>query len=135
MMPTPRSVITQTVVLPASAQMLFEMYLDPIAHEAITGASVAIGRTKGCEFRAFDGVIAGTVLAVVTPTLIVQSWRSSKFKANDKDSTLILSFAQQGEEGRIDLVHVDVPDHDYAGVIEGWEKYYWTPWRRYLQSR
>jgi hypothetical protein len=32
-----RTVIRQTVVLPASAQELFEMYLDSSAHQAITG--------------------------------------------------------------------------------------------------
>ncbi len=131
----PRSVITQTVILPAAAQTLFKMYLNPIAHEAITGGPVVIGPDQGCEFRAFDGVITGTVLVVVTPTLIVQSWRSAEFKPNDRDSTLILSFTPRGEEAQIDLVHLDVPDHDYDGVTEGWEKYYWVPWRRYLQSR
>ncbi len=130
-----RSVITQTVVLTAAAKTLFAMYLDPIAHEAISGGPVVIAPERGAEFRAFDGVITGTILAVVTPTLIVQSWRSAEFKPSDRDSTLILSFTPQGEQGRIDLVHLDVPDHDYDGVTEGWEKYYWVPWRRFLQSR
>lgn len=130
-----RSVITQTVVLPAAARTLFEMYLDPVAHGAITGGSVVIGRDEGREFRAFDGVITGTILAVVTPVLIVQSWRSAMFHPDDGDSTVILSFTPQGEAGRIDLVHLDVPAHDYQGVTSGWEKYYWVPWRRYLQSR
>lgn len=134
-MAVPRNVITQAVVLPAAAQTLFEMYLDPIAHEAITGAPVVIRTDEDCEFRAFGGVITGNMLAIVTPTLIVQSWRSAEFKPTDKDSTLILSFARHGEAGRINLVHVDVPDHDYDGVTDGWEKYYWIPWRRYLQSR
>jgi hypothetical protein len=29
-------------------------------------------------------------------------------------------------------VHLDVPEQDYQGVIDGWEKFYWTPWRRLL---
>ena len=33
----------------------------------------------------------------------------------------------EGDEGRIDLIHLDVPDQDYEGVFQGWEKYYWTP--------
>jgi hypothetical protein len=28
---------------------------------------------------------------------------------------------------------VNVADHDFAGVSQGWEKYYWTPWLEYLQ--
>jgi hypothetical protein len=65
----------------------------------------------------------------------VQSWRSLNFNDEDPDSTLILSFEERGEEGRIDLVHVDVPDGDYAGVTDGWEKFYWGPWREYLNSQ
>ncbi len=38
----------------------------------------------------------------------------------------------EGKAGRIELVHVNVADHDLEGVNEGWEKYYWKPWREYL---
>ena len=127
-----RSVITQSVVLSSSAGSLFEMYLDPQAHEAITGAPVTIGSVAGSGFKAFGGVLTGTILAVVRGSLIVQSWRSAKFGPADPDSTLILSFQPEGASGRIDLVHLDVPDHDYNGVLEGWEKFYWTPWRQLL---
>lgn len=127
-----RSVIQQSVVLPAPAAALYAMYVDPAKHAKITGAPVTIDARTGAAFRAFDGNLSGFMLTVVAPTLIVQSWRSIQFAAADPDSTLILAFTPHGEEGRIDLVHLDVPDHDYLGVVEGWEKFYWTPWRRYL---
>ncbi len=129
-----RNVIRQSVVLPASAEALFDMYLDPVVHAAITGNPVQIGRETGAEFLAFNGALSGTILATVRPKLIVQSWRSTSFKGDDPDSTLILSFSAEGNDGRIDLVHLDVPDHDFEGVNKGWEKYYWTPWRNYLES-
>jgi hypothetical protein len=50
----------------------------------------------------------------------------------DPDSTLILAFTSEGTNGRIDLVHLDVPAHNYQSVVEGWETHYWGPWRRYL---
>lgn len=129
-----RSVIFQTIALPAPAEALFDMYLDAAEHEAITGAPVTIGRKPGADFRAFEGALSGTILAVVTPNLIVQSWRSTEFKPTDRDSTLILSFKCEAGSGQINLVHVDVPDHDYDGVNDGWTKYYWTPWREYLRT-
>ena len=129
-----RNVIRQSVVLPAPAKTLFEMYLDPASHQAITGAPVDIGDERGSKFKAFDGALTGTMLEVLKPRLIIQSWRSNVFKAEDPDSTLILSFTPEGNEGRIDLIHIDVPEHDYDGVTQGWEKYYWTPWRVYLAS-
>ena len=130
-----RNVIRQSVVLPAPAETLFEMYLDPAVHRAITGAPVDIGDERGAKFKAFDGALTGTILEVVKPRLIIQSWRSNVFKAKDPDATLILSFTPENDEGRIDLIHIDVPDHDYEGVTQGWEKHYWAPWRAYLGSR
>lgn len=130
-----RSIIKLSVMLPAPADQLFDMYLDPKVHAAITGAKVKIGKRAGTRFSAFGGALSGSTLAVEPGTLIVQSWRSSNFKRTDPDSTLVLLFRPKGVHGRIDLIHLDVPDHDYDGVTKGWRKYYWTPWRRYLSTR
>jgi activator of HSP90 ATPase len=129
-----RSVIFQSIVLPASPETLFDMYLDPVAHAAFTGSPVEIGSETGDAFNAFGGVLTGEMLRIVCPTLIVQSWRSTKFNEDDVDSTLVLSFRPEGSQGRINLVHLDVPDHDYQGVTEGWKTHYWTPWRNYLSK-
>ncbi|OGP53440.1 MAG: hypothetical protein A2Y65_07045 [Deltaproteobacteria bacterium RBG_13_52_11] len=121
--------------LPASPDELFDMYLDPALHAAITGAPVSIGAHAGARFQAFDNGLQGTILQVVPKRLIVQSWRSAGWKASDIDSTLILTFWPEGRGTRIELVHVNVADHDFAGVSQGWEIYYWAPWREYLKRR
>lgn len=130
-----RSIIYQTVALPARADALFDMYMDASQHAAITGQPVIISAQSGSEFRAFGDMLSGTMLKAIRPRLVVQSWRSAIFNTDDPDSTLILSFTDREDGGRIDLVHLDVPAHDYDGVIEGWEKFYWTPWREYLRGR
>ena len=124
--------IQQTVRLPAPPETLFDSYLDPGRHAAITGTPVTIGSEPGSEFRAFGGQLSGRILEVVPKRLIVQAWRASHWGPDDLDSTLILTFWEDPVGGRIDLVHVNVADHDYDGVTEGWERYYWVPWRRYL---
>src|SRR5262245_5392025 len=131
-----RSVIQQSVVLPSTPERLFEMYLDPVAHAAFTGFPVTVGAERGAEFKAFGGQLSGRILTVVRPQLVAQSWRSVKFRPSDLDSTLVLLFSPDGprrEHGRIDLIHLDVPEHDYQDVVEGWRKYYWDPWRAYLE--
>ena len=133
-----RSVIQQSVTLPAPAERLFEMYLDPAAHAAITGFPVGIAAEPGAPFHAFNKQLSGQILAIVRPRLIVQSWRSVKFREADPDATLILAFVPELSSaglGRIDLVHLDVPDHDFQDVTEGWHKHYWNPWRSYLQNQ
>ncbi len=118
--------------LPASPDRLFDMYLDPVEHSAFTGSPVAISAEPGAAFRAFNDVLTGTILQIVPKRLIVQSWRSPNWGPADLDSTLILTFLPEGDAGRIELTQVNVVDTDFAGVSQGWEKFYWTPWRAYL---
>jgi uncharacterized protein YndB with AHSA1/START domain len=124
--------IQSAAFLPAPPYRLFDMYLEPAAHAAITGAPVEISARAGARFRAFDDRLSGTILHLVPKKLIVQTWRSVNFSPTDFESTLILTFWPHGEGARIDLVQVNVSDQDYAGVSQGWEKYYWTPWREHL---
>jgi uncharacterized protein YndB with AHSA1/START domain len=118
--------------LPAPPDRLFDMYLDPVEHAAFTGSPVTISPRPGAPFRAFDDVLTGTILQVVPKRLIVQAWRSPSWGAKDLDSTLVLTFLPEQDGGRIELVHVNVVDEDFAGVSHGWEKFYWSPWRAYL---
>lgn len=127
----PRNVIL-AASFPTSADRLFDMYLDPESHAAITGAPVAIESRPGTPFRAFDGMLTGTMLHVEPKRLIVQSWRSRNWPAKAMDSVLTLSFWPEGDGARIELVHVNVADEDFAGVSEGWVKFYWNPWRAQL---
>ena len=126
--------IRQSVALPTTAEQLYGMYLDPKLHETITGAPVTIIATPGSPFSAFNGMLSGKMLHSVHKHLIVQTWRSKNWKPEDIDSVLILTFWPSEQAGRIDLVHVNVPEHDIDGVMKGWEKYYWIPWRRYLEE-
>ena len=130
-----RNVIYKTATLPASGEELFGMYLDSSTHAAFTGMPAQIGKENGSSFTAFDGMLNGTMLHIAHSRLIVQSWRSVAFKDEDPDSTLIISFTSKGNAGHIDLVHLDVPDHDMDGVTKGWDERYFAPWRSYLQNR
>lgn len=124
--------VRQSVTLPAPAKKLYAMYLSPGAHRAITGAKVVVSGRRGSRFSAFGGMLRGRTLYAVPGRLIVQAWRSTGWKKGDLDSTLILRFTPKGRSGRIDLVHANVPDHDYRGIQNGWKQYYWRPWRKYL---
>ncbi len=130
----PRTV-TMAVHLPGSPARLYRMYLDPKQHGAFTGSPVSIAARVGAPFKAFGGALSGKILHLVPNRLIVQSWRSREFSRRDLDSTLVLSFWPDGKGARIELTHVNVADRDFAGVSEGWGRYYWTPWREYLTRR
>ena len=131
-MPKP---IMQSVTLPISGADLYAMYTDPGKHAAFTGGKVKISAKPGSEFSAFDGLLSGTMLYVVPGKLVVQRWRGTHWKDDDLDSILTIRFSDAGTGGRIDLVHVNVPEHDYGGVTKGWPKYYWGPLKQYLKRQ
>ena len=130
----PRNII-MAAALPASPDKIFDMYLDAAAHGAFTGLPVTIGPRAGGAFRAFDGMLSGKILHVEPKRLIVQTWRSVNWPATAIDSVLTLTFWPEKDGARIELVHINVADEDFAGVSQGWEKYYWTPWRDYLAGK
>ncbi len=124
--------ITQVMEFPVSSERLFDAYLDPIEHTRITGSPASISSAVGVNFSAFNGMISGKNLLIVPKQMIVQTWRAGIWRESDLDSVLVLVFEPAGAGGRIILTHVNVPEHDHRGVTEGWEKYYWAPWRAYL---
>lgn len=126
--------IQQSVRFNASPETLYEMYVDSRKHSDATGAPAKLNRQAGSAFTAFGGMLRGRNLLVVPGKMIVQSWRSKDWNAADADSILILTFSRAGSGGRVDLVHANVPEHDHRGVTEGWQKYYWKPWRAYLAA-
>ena len=127
----PRTIIL-AASLPATPDKLFDMYLDAESHAAFTGLRVILEPHRGGVFEAFDGMLSGTILHLEPKTLIVQTWRSGNWPLTAMDSVLMLSFWPAEDGARIELVHVNVPEEDFAGVSQGWEKYYWTPWHDYL---
>ncbi len=127
--------IQQSAKFRASPAALYEIYMDSKKHSAAIGSNVSMSRKAGGRFSAFGGSIIGRNLVVIPGRVIAQTWRSRGWKKTDLDSILILTFSAAPGGGRIDLVHANVPDHDYAGVKDGWVRYYWKPWKAYLKKR
>ncbi len=126
--------IVQSVTFKTSPEKLFQIYTDSKKHSAATGIKAVISAKAGARFTAFGGSLSGRNLVVVPNRLIVQAWRASHWKKTDLDSILTLTFSKSPGGGRIDLVHVGVPQHDHKGVTKGWPQYYWKPWRIYLKQ-
>ena len=126
--------IQQSVRFNATPETLFEMYVDSEKHSKATGAPARVSRKPGAAFTAFGGMLEGRNLLIVPGEMIAQAWRSTGWSSADADSILILTFSKAGSGGRVDLIHVNVPEHDHKGVTEGWNKYYWKPWRLYLAA-
>jgi hypothetical protein len=124
--------IVQAVRFKESGDELFDTYLHPGKHsEKLGKGAVVVSPEVGAEFSAFDGGLRGKNIVIVPKRLIVQSWRAStdKWPESEGDSLLILAFCNDAVGGRIDLVHLNVPDAAFEQINDGWKKHYWGPWR------
>jgi activator of HSP90 ATPase len=117
----------------ATPAKLYELFMNSAKHSAATGMPAKISPKVGGKWSAFGGMILGKNLVLIPNRRIVQTWRSSEWKKTDPDSILVVTFEKSPDGGaKVELDHVGVPEYDQAGVIEGWVKYYWEPWKRYL---
>jgi len=115
---------------------LYAMYLNSKEHTLLTGNNTAkISSKEGANFSIYDGYSWGKNLQLVKDSLIVQSWRATDWKKSDVDSTLILSFEQKGKDAVITMIHANVPDNQAASLKNGWNEFYWTPWKKYLSTK
>jgi activator of HSP90 ATPase len=129
--------LTQTITFKnQKASSLYAMFLDSKQHTMLTGGVAAKMSSKvGAKFAAHGGYIKGKNLQLVKNRLIVQSWRSRDWTANDLDSTFILAFEQKGKDVVLTMVHANIPDKQAAGIKTGWTHFYWRPWKEYLSTK
>jgi activator of HSP90 ATPase len=123
--------IQQSVRFRASPQTLYDLYLDSKKHSRATGAPAKVSGKVGGNFTAFGKKLEGKTLFLARGKQIVQVWRASHWKKEDW-SILVLNFSKVAGGAQVDLVHIGVPQYDQKGVREGWPKYYWRPWKKYL---
>ncbi|HEY3927431.1 MAG TPA: SRPBCC domain-containing protein [Candidatus Koribacter sp.] len=126
--------IQQSVTFPVPPRAAYETYMNSAKHSAATGQRAKLTRKVGANFTAFDGDLNGRNLLLIPNRMIVQSWRASHWPKTDPDSILTITFTKIAKGTRVDLVHVNVPQHDHRGVTQGWHTYYWIPWRNYFSA-
>jgi activator of HSP90 ATPase len=127
--------IEQTATFRCTSADLYELFMDSAKHSAATGAPAKVSRKVGGKWSAHGGMIAGKNLALVPNRMIVQVWRSKQWKATDPDSVLVVRFERAPGGARVHLAHVGVPQHDHKDVTQGWRKFYWERWKKYLAAR
>lgn len=119
----------------ASAKELYNLYMNPKLHSAVTGAPAEITKKAGERFSAHGGQFRGKNLHVVANKLVVQAWRAKGWDRKDPDSILTLRFEDVDGGARVSLVQALVPDDKAADVKKGWTSSYWKLWKAHLKAK
>src|ERR1700682_4399446 len=91
MEPQMQYAFTLTTTIPASAEDIYEAWLDSLAHSEMTGGEAIMSDEVGAEVAAWDGYITGRNLELVPGKRIVQSWRTSEFTDQHEDSIITVT--------------------------------------------
>lgn len=116
----------------ASAQAIYDAFIDAALHTAMTGAGATSDPQVGGEFTAWDGYITGRHLELSPGRRIVQSWRSSQFPADAPDSRLEIELLPEAGGTLVSFRHSEIPAGRGAGYEQGWVDHYLEPMRRFF---
>ena len=125
---------TLTATIPASAQQIYDTWLDSAGHSAMTGGKASMSKEIGADVSAWDGYITGRNLELAPGKRIVQSWRTTNFLADHKDSTIEVTFENAEKGTLLKLVHADVPDGQTSYEQGGWREHYFQPMQKYFAT-
>jgi uncharacterized protein YndB with AHSA1/START domain len=124
-----------TTTLPASAQDIYEAWLDSLAHTEMTGSEAIMSDEVGDEVAAWDGYISGRNLELVPGERIVQSWRTAEFSDAHEDSIITVTFEEVAGGTQLTLVHSKVPEEQKSYEEGGWQVHYFEPMKDYFGKR
>jgi uncharacterized protein YndB with AHSA1/START domain len=124
-----------TTTIPASAQEIYEAWLDSLAHTEMTGAEAIQSDALGAEVAAWDGYISGRNLELVPGERIVQSWRTSEFTDAHEDSIITVTLTETVDGTTLTLLHVNVPAEQTSYEEGGWQQHYFEPMQEYFAKR
>src|SRR5215471_14069362 len=115
---------TLTTTLPASADEIYQAWLDSRAHSEMTGGEARQSDQPGAAVSAWGDYITGRNLELVPGERIVQSWRTTHFTDEHGDSIITVTLDEVADGTLLTLVHSNVPDGQTSYERGGWQEHY-----------
>jgi uncharacterized protein YndB with AHSA1/START domain len=130
-----RYAYTLTTTLPASADAIYDAWVDSRAHSEMTGAEATQSDEVGAAVSAWGDYISGRNLELVPGERIVQSWRTQDFTDDHEDSVITVTLEEVAGGTLLTLVHSNVPKEQTSYERGGWQEHYFEPMQEYFGKR
>jgi activator of HSP90 ATPase len=118
--------ISQTIVLNAPRNLVYEAILDPKIHAEFTQAKAENDIKVGGKFSAYDGYINGTNLELKKDERIVQQWTSADLPKGHL-TEVIFEFKDHPKGTELIFTQTNVPEIYLKSLTQGWKDSYWKP--------
>ena len=125
---------TVSDVICASAEAIYNGFLDSDVHSAMTGAPADVNGELDKTFTAWEGYITGKNLELKPYSHIKQSWRTKQFEEGQEDSIVEISLVEiEAGTTRITIHHSNLTE---AGrkYENGWTIHYFEPMKKHFEK-
>ncbi len=111
----------QHFIVPAPPEDVYRALTNPATIQLWSGEPAEMTTEPGTEFSLWEGAIVGRNLEFVEDKKIVQQWYFGE-QESESIVTIILHPDKKGTSA--ELKHSNIPDEDYADIVEGWRDAY-----------
>ena len=117
--------IKQWLDVNASAQQIYDVWMDSKKHAKLVGSSAKIDPKIGGKFEVWGWDITGENVELVPGEKIVQTWRNSEWPEGVM-SKITLKF-KKNKDGttRVLFWHSGIPEESLKDIEDGSKSYYW----------
>lgn len=122
----------RSATLAATPAAIYDAWIDPEAHSAMTGSPATGDSHVGGAFTAWNGFIWGTWRELEPGRRLVMDWTTKAFPQGASPSRVevLLVEVEGGTEVRV--VHTDIPDGQGAAYHHGWLEKYFEPMQKHF---
>ncbi|KAA2239342.1 ATPase [Chitinophaga agrisoli] len=111
----------QHFIVPAPPEDVYRALTNPATIQLWTGEPAEMTTEPGTEFSLWEGSIAGRNLEFVEDKKIVQQW----YFGEQEEASIVTIILHPDKKGTsAELKHTNIPDEDYADIVEGWRDAY-----------
>ena len=114
-----------------TAKKIYETWLSSEGHTKMTGGSANISNKIGDKFTAWDGYIEGVNIDLNLNKRIVQTWRTSQFDEDEKDSQIEVLLNEVDGKTELTITHTNLSERG-EHYKNGWQDHYFEPMGKYF---
>jgi activator of HSP90 ATPase len=130
-----QTILTQTIIVPATPLEVYEAFVDSEKHTAFTGSEATGNPEVGAPFTAWEGYIFGKFLTLEPGKRLVQEWQTTEWPEGYPPSKFELTFKAVSAGTEITMTHSGIPKEQEKEVAEGWDEFYWVPLKEYFKQQ
>ena len=121
----------QYYIIDAEPEVVYAALTNAATIQLWTGETADMNTEVGSEFSLWSGNITGKNLEFETGKKIVQEW----YFGEQPESSVVTIILHEHKKGTsAELRHTNIPDDDYADIVEGWNNMYFGELRDFYEE-